>query len=285
MDKLKPYFPVPFAALCGLSLLHAFGAIVFQSDVALAWYGVVLCALPMLGFFAWVFHADTGRTSRYLPIQLISSWIGAGVALFDPDVFATSYALLCAAGVHGYIFWFCKLDRDASSPLVEGATLPNFTLLTTTGKTISDSDLLGSPSLLMFYRGNWCPLCVAQIGEIAAQYRELAAMGVKVLLVSPQPAKDTEELVEKFDAPMVFAIDKDLALAREWKLAHLGGVPNGIQEDEATDTVSPTLVVTDKSNRIAWVDATDNYRVRPETEVVLEVLKERAISSTSMAEA
>ena len=40
------------------------------------------------------------------------------------------------------------------------------------------------------------------------------------------------------------------------------------------DTVLPTVIITDASGKIIFVDLTDNYRVRPEPETFIQVLKE-----------
>jgi len=39
-----------------------------------------------------------------------------------------------------------------------------------------------------------------------------------------------------------------------------------------TDTVMPTIVITDKKGTILFADLTDNYRVRPEPETFFKVL-------------
>lgn len=273
MDKLKIYFVMPWIMLCLVATVHSVVAIIFYQHVALAWYGALIATAPVLGFFYWVSTANAGRTSKHMPIQLSCAWVGAGLALYDPDAMARIYALgVGFIGLHLYIFWYSPLSRDTGGPLAVGHTLPEFSMPTTGGETISSSDLLGQKSLLMFYRGNWCPLCVAQIEEVALQYRQLADLGVKVVLVSPQASGDTEELAARFNVPMVFAIDEDLALTKQLNLLHVGGKPVGAPGG-ASDTVMPTIVITDSDNKVIWVDATDNYRVRPEPDVFLDVLK------------
>ena len=54
---------------------------------------------------------------------------------------------------------------------------------------------------------------MAQIGEIAAQYRELARRGVQVYLVSPQSEANSQALAKKMDAPMRFMTDPGNAAA------------------------------------------------------------------------
>ncbi len=134
-------------------------------------------------------------------------------------------------------------------------------------------DLLGNPAVLLFYRGNWCPLCMAQISEIAARYREFVDLGITVWLISPQPEDMSRVLAERYDVPFVFLVDKDNKLATELAIAQPNGVPAGVARDYPPDTVLPTLVVTGPSGTIVFSDQTDNYRVRPEPDVFLAILR------------
>ena len=56
-------------------------------------------------------------------------------------------------------------------------------------------------------------------------------------------------------------------------LLHEGGVPAGIPGYRA-DTVFPTVVVTNADGVVVFCDQTDNYRVRPTPDTVLEALAE-----------
>lgn len=126
----------------------------------------------------------------------------------------------------------------------------------------------------MFYRGNWCPLCVAQVRELAERYRELADFGASVVLVSPQPQQESASLSKRFDAPMTFVTDPGNKAARMLGIAHDGGLPIGMEMfGYDQDTVLPTVIITDNNNRILWVDETNNYRVRPEPQLFLDVLQ------------
>lgn len=184
-------------------------------------------------------------------------------------------------GVNTYIFWYSDLGRPQAPGLQVGAVLPDFNLEDTEGQVITSASFRGSPTLLMFYRGNWCPLCVAQVREIAEQYRELQSRGVKVILVSPQPADNTRELAQRFDAPMTFAVDRDCAAAKQLNIFHDNAVPSNAGLDGYdSDSVYPTVVVTDDDNRVIWSDLTDNYRVRPEPALFLQILDQYSAATT-----
>ena len=44
-----------------------------------------------------------------------------------------------------------------------------------------------------------------------------------------------------------------------------------------SDTVMPTVIITDKDSKIVWTHETDNYRVRPEPDIFLEVLRRHGV--------
>ena len=43
-----------------------------------------------------------------------------------------------------------------------------------------------------------------------------------------------------------------------------------------SETVLPTVIITEAGGRILWADETDNYRVRPEPDVYLRIIKRRS---------
>ena len=123
----------------------------------------------------------------------------------------------------------------------------------------------------MFYRGNWCPLCMAQIKEIAQDYKNLEAKGIQTVLISPQPHRHTKHLAKKFDVGFQFLVDKNNAVARQLNIIAKNGLPTGFQVlGYDSDTVMPTIILTDEGGKIIHSDLTSNYRVRPEPKDLLK---------------
>jgi len=98
-------------------------------------------------------------------------------------------------------------------------------------------------------------------------------MGITVALISPQPDVHTKKLAGLHDVPFHFLIDAGNKLAEALGIAAEHGVPVGVPGGYAPDTVMPTLVVTNASGTIIFSDQTDNYRVRPEPDVFLAILR------------
>ena len=82
-----------------------------------------------------------------------------------------------------------------SIPLQIGDAVPEVVVKTTEGADISLRDVMAdSPSVVIFYRGGWCPYCVRHLAALAEVESELLAAGFKLVALSPdRPAKLREK--------------------------------------------------------------------------------------------
>lgn len=171
-----------------------------------------------------------------------------------------------------YTRWYSRFGRERSRALAVGVKLPSDLPFVEHGRgPIVAAELRGRPTVFLFYRGNWCPLCMAQVGEIAARWREVEALGAQVALVSPQDEKHTRALAARHDVSFRYLRDEGLVAASRLGIVNEDGTPAGMLGYES-DTVLPTLVITDEEGRVVYTDQTDNYRVRPSPDTVLAAL-------------
>lgn len=283
MNRIKSIFiglyPMLLAFLIGLSAWR-----MATTGAWLAWLGPLLTAAPFAAFLTRVMLLrDVARTSGTFPGFFGLALVGVAasavaLALGQPGASsALALAGLGAATFALYSLWYSRLGRQPSRALEKGKALPELELIGADGKPFSTRRLSGAPALLFFFRGNWCPLCMAQIKEIAARYRELAELGVKVAMISPQPQGHTAELAKRFEVPFLFLSDPQNRAARQLGLEMKNGLPMGMglfgYDD---DTVLPTVIVLDEKGLVRWADETDNYRVRPEPDTFLPLLRELA---------
>ena len=115
-----------------------------------------------------------------------------------------------------YVFWYSRNGRTPSAALTVGSPLPELAVHRSRRRHRATRVIVARhrPSILLFYRGTWCPLCNVQVKELAEGYRDIEALGARVVLVSPQPAEESAKLAARFDAPMTFLVDDDNAAAR-----------------------------------------------------------------------
>ena len=65
-----------------------------------------------------------------------------------------------------------------------GAAAPDFTLATDPNTRLSLADHRGVPVLLLFYPGDWTPVCNDQLIELSERLPEIESRGARVLAVS-----------------------------------------------------------------------------------------------------
>lgn len=221
---------------------------------------------------------DTARTSANLwfrttiiTIGFLISVIGGGIYESN-EIIGSSPSFILLLGWLAYVFWYSRFGKRTQSFKV-GSLLPEFELENTSKNKVSSKSFLGKPTIIMFYRGNWCPLCMAQIKEISSQYKELEKRGATMVLISPQPHHFSKSLAKKYNVNFQFLVDVDNKVAKQFKIFHKNGLPLGMQMlGYKNDTVMPTILITDTKGKIIFADLTDNYRVRPEPETFFRIL-------------
>lgn len=286
MNLLKSIF-IPNYMMAIMGVASYAGWMLYQGDNPLAWGGVMLTTAPILLVISiLMIFKNVARTSAHFPLPNSLGAIGVVMALLawfyqDANVLAPELAIGSWIGFLIYAFWFSTFNgRQHSMKLIVGTKLPHFTVLDVDNKTITTAQLSDKPSILIFYRGNWCPLCMAQLKELVARYKEISALGVRVAMISPQPHSNTVELAKKFNVKFDFLTDIDNSAARTLGIENLNGTPMGMQMfGYDNDTVLPTVIITGKDGKIVWTHETDNYRIRPEPDIFLEVLRRSGIAA------
>jgi len=264
---------------------------IYQTGFRFGWLGALLTTAPFITAVSWWMLAHRQpRTSAALTPYTVTAFIGVALGLWgvqqgESDAnLATALALVGLVTFLIYLRWYSVFGRAPSAALTLGQALPDFNVEDAEGNAVAAASFKGAPALFLFYRGNWCPLCMAQIKEIAGQYQKLAERGVAIVLISPQPHTNTQSLAKKFEEPFHFLVDPANRAAEQLGIAAPGGLPAGMEVlGYDSDTVLPTVVITDAAGQIIFADQTDNYRVRPEPETFLTVLDDMLSSSGKVA--
>lgn len=269
----KSLFISAYLTALSLGLAHA-AYMLYLTPTALDWWAAVLALLPGLGFFAALFLRPQARTPGTLWTVLGLTALAVPLLLASGSANPLPWLYVLGVGLAGnvaYQQWYSRFGRQPSAALAVGQTLPRMQLEQADGSPLDARDIEG-PLLMMFYRGNWCPLCMAQIKEVAQAYRGLAERGIQTVLISSQPHDHTAQLAQRFDVPFLFLVDRGNRVARQLGLLAENGTPTGLQAlGYSSDTAMPTVVMTDAAKRIIFCDETDNYRVRPEPETFIQV--------------
>ena len=264
-------------------MVWAYFSYLFVRDIIINGYslsGMGLFFISILPLFYFIFLLTlkpVARTSRSLGVLTALIFIGiilTSVEFYQGNSTLSDVLIAISSLIFWvlYVYWYSVLPPPRTE-ITLGSSLPNLIFTGNSGEQVSSSDFAGKKVLYMFYRGNWCPLCMAQIKEVAEQYQELERRGVEVVLISPQPVSHSVSLARKMKVNFHFLTDEANAMARKLKIDQRYGTPLGMEVfGYKSETVLPTVIITDEEGKILFLDQTDNYRVRPEPETFFEVL-------------
>ncbi|WP_158965744.1 peroxiredoxin-like family protein [Paraglaciecola sp. L3A3] len=114
--------------------------------------------------------------------------------------------LVCVAAFISFSSFALDRTKIADSvqnvtPLLNGQVAPKATLLNVEGDPVSLKALtMDKPTILVFYRGGWCPYCNRQLAGLKDIEGQLDKLGYQILAISPEtPAQlQAQKLQTKF---------------------------------------------------------------------------------------
>ncbi len=242
--------------------------------------GLLIAAGSVLAFFVWLLTVKPPRTSAHpLPVTFGAA-SGAALAMVADWRYGTDVVWLIPAtfvvlvGWIAYLKWYSRLPAPGAAPKA-GDRLPLLTLSDPAGREVSSAELAGRPAVLLFYRGNWCPLCTAQIREVAGHWQKIAAAGGELWLISSQSADETRKIAERFAIPARFLRDAGNRAAHLLGIEAKGATPAGMALlGHTKDAALPAVIVVNRQGVIRYIEIAANYRLRPEPESYLCMLND-----------
>lgn len=171
-------------------------------------------------------------------------------------------------------------------PLLIGAAVPDVSVRTAKGDTVSlKSVVTEKPTVLIFYRGGWCPFCSKQLGGLEGVDPKLRELGYQIVAVSPdKPEKLNETAAKhkltytllsdsKMDASKAFGIafkvdDATLEKYKSYKidLSEASGEPHHLLP-------VPSVFILGTDGKIRFTYVNPDYKVRLDGDVLLAAAK------------
>ena len=167
-----------------------------------------------------------------------------------------------------------------------GTVLPDAELLDVNGAaTTLSAAVRGGTSVLVFYRGAWCPYCNIALSVYQAHLLPpLAERGIQLIAISPQKPDGSLTMQQKHDLAFTVASDPGNVLASRLGILtepspearatqlRLGLDLTGINADGTTTLPMPAIVILDASRAVRWIDVHPDYSTRTEPQQVIDAL-------------
>ena len=279
-NKIKSYF---LSALVTYSVLVT-GLGVFQiataSGSASIWLSVTVAAVQVAFFFARLYLVKVPRTSPGLggfSIGIFMATMYSVYVSYTEQIASAAplLALITLSGWMAYVSWYSDLGDRSKEKIKEGKKLPKINLEDYDGKKLTSDDWKGGKRLVIFYRGNWCPICTAQVNELGDYEKDFEELGLKVTLISPQSHQKSKNHAKKVGMNYDFLVDVDNSAAKALGILHTDGVPKGFEVlGYDTDVPKPTTFVLNEEGKVVFADLTTNYRLRTNPVDIISALKD-----------
>ena len=132
------------------------------------------------------------------------------------------------------------------SPACVGSASPPFTLTEPISDTIvSLADFQGRDTLLVFFRGTWCPFCVEQMRLLSQNQARLDAANIALVGVVCQSAEGVARFLMQSPLPFPLLPDETRAVAKSYGVHYYFSL-------EGFNLAHPALFILDKSHRITF---------------------------------
>ncbi len=165
------------------------------------------------------------------------------------------------------------------SPLLIGEKIPNIKLQDVSGKEIETNALLAKKTVLIVYRGGWCPYCNSQLADMQEIEKEILALGYQIVAISPDAPSFLKETEEKGKLGYTLVSDSNGDFSKAVGIAFttpekyskmLGKYSDG----KNTNWLPvPTVYVVNDKQEIEFLYINPDYAKRLKGQLLLSVLK------------
>lgn len=176
-------------------------------------------------------------------------------------------------------------DAQDVRPLLNGQTIPNTQLKMADGSPVSLQALtMRKPTVVLFYRGGWCPYCNRQLAELKNIESDLVDLGYQILAISPEtPARLQEQKLET-EFLVTLLSDASLETIKQFGIGfHVDsetqtkykGYGIELTKDASGQPVlpAPAIFFVNTKGQVELSYVNPDFRVRPTAELVLSVAK------------
>ena len=164
---------------------------------------------------------------------------------------------------------------------------PDFKLKDQSGVEVSLKELRKKgQTVLIFYRGNWCPYCNKQLKGLQDSLQLITAKGAQLVAITPEAKEGIDSTIGKTGAIFPILYDEEGKIAQayqvsfnvddktinRYKMAGIDLLKNNNQKKDAVLPV-PAVYIINKEGTITYRYFDDNYRKRVSVKEILANIK------------
>jgi len=156
------------------------------------------------------------------------------------------------------------------SPLLIGEKIPLVNIPAANGKPFDlNAHVADKPTILIFYRGGWCPFCNKELAGLQGIQAQLVKMGYQIIAISTDSPENLNKSIDKHQLSYTLLSDADLAASKQFGIAFKApaAYDKTIAEGSAGKDVDkllpvPSVFILDKGGIIQFEYINPDYKQR-----------------------
>lgn len=171
-------------------------------------------------------------------------------------------------------------------PILIGTTVPKLILTTVDEKPFDlNTAITKKPTILIFYRGGWCPYCNVHLGQLQEIESQLIKLGYQIIALSTDRPEKLRESIQKHNLKYLLLSDSKMIAARIFRIAFKVDDKTiaqykkyGINLEDASGEKHhflpvPAVFIIGTDGVIKFEYVNPNYKVRIDPDVLLAAAK------------
>jgi peroxiredoxin len=177
---------------------------------------------------------------------------------------------------------------EEAEGMAVGQVVPSFKAADQNGEIFSLEEALAEgPVVLIFYRGQWCPVCNRHLSNIQDSLDLIAEAGGRVIAVSPEKPELLGKTAKKTGAEFTLLYDEGYQIGNAFDVTFtpsgkerllyntvLGADLKDAHSDDSEQLPIPATYIIGQDGRVAWRQFDPNYKLRSSAAEIVQKLNE-----------
>lgn len=175
--------------------------------------------------------------------------------------------------------------RENNIGLAIGSTVADFSISTHDNKTVTLKDIQSmGDTLVVFYRGGWCPYCNVQIRQLTQAWPEFQQRRITPILISVDKTDAAALAQRTYEIPFPVLSDTDLIAHNAFEVVldvddatferyKKYGIDLELWSGKNHHKIAVTAAyIVDKNAVVKWAHTSLDYKTRPSVEQLLDII-------------
>jgi peroxiredoxin len=166
------------------------------------------------------------------------------------------------------------------SPLLVGEKIPDVTLKNSSNESVNLLQKISEKkTVLVFFRGGWCPYCNKQLGDLQSVEAEILQSGYQIIAISPDSPQSLMANTEKNNLTYTLYSDSDLNVSKLFGLVFKAPQAYETTLAKASENMNsqllpvPSIFILDQQGIIKFEYINPNFKERMSGKMLSSVVK------------